>query len=108
MLWEYIRKALKDSYSLDLWHLNDAFWKMTENGEWEPLFNHIFAEFCKVASNRDFIYREQGVKGFLLAYLNMSKAYTVYSETEMKVLSNISTSELLRSRPCQVRHSLRR
>ncbi len=83
ILWDYVRKALKDTYSLELVDLNKVYAKMTKHGEWEPLFNYIFAEFYKISSNRDFIYREQGIKGFLLAYLNMSKAYTVHSETEM-------------------------
>jgi len=83
IIWEYVRKALKDAYSLELVDLNKVYAKMTKQGEWEPLFNYIFAEFYKISSNRDFIYREQGIKGFLLAYLNMSKAYTVHSETEM-------------------------
>jgi len=83
ILWEYVRKALNDAYSLELTELNKVYAKMTKHGEWQPLFNYIFAEFYKISSNRDFIYREQGIKGFLLAYLNMSKAYTVHSETEM-------------------------
>jgi len=83
ILWEYVRKALNDAYSLELTELNKIYAGMTKHGEWEPLFNYIFEEFYKIASNRDFIYREQGIKGFLLAYLNLSKAYTVHSETEM-------------------------
>ncbi len=75
ILWEYVRKALKDVYDLDLRKLSDIFSEMTEKGKWRGLLEYIFSEFYQAASNRDFIYREEGVKGFLLAYLNISKAY---------------------------------
>lgn len=83
ILWDYVRKSLQDAYSLELTELNKVYANMTRHGKWEPLFTYIFAEFYKISSNRDFIYREQGIKGFLLAYLNMSKAYAIHSETEM-------------------------
>lgn len=83
ILWEYIRKALHDAYSLNLRHLETLYSEMAEKGEWEPLFRYIFAEFYRAVSNRDFIYREEGVKGFLLAYLNLSTAYRIHSECEM-------------------------
>ncbi|MEW6709686.1 MAG: AAA family ATPase, partial [Candidatus Riflebacteria bacterium] len=67
ILWDYVRKSLQDAYSLELIELNKVYAKMTRHGEWEPLFTYIFTEFYKIASNRDFIYREQGIKGFLLA-----------------------------------------
>jgi hypothetical protein len=83
ILWEYVRKALKDVYALDLKKLSGIFSEMTEKGEWRGLLEYIFSEFYQAASNRDFIYREEGVKGFLLAYLNISKAYRIHSEPEM-------------------------
>ncbi len=83
ILWEYIRKSLKDAYSLELRQLEKVYGEMTRHGQWEPLFRYIFEEFYKAVSNRDFIYREEGVKGFLLAYLNLSKAYQIHSECEM-------------------------
>lgn len=83
ILWEYVRKALKDAYSLDLRGLEKVYGLMTRHGDWEPLFRYIFTEFYKAVSNRDFIYREEGVKGFLLAYLNLSTAHRIHSECEM-------------------------
>ena len=64
-------------------YLEENFGKMMRYGEWKPLLKYIFEEFYKAASNRDFIYREEGVKGFLLAYLNMTKVYRVHSEKEL-------------------------
>ncbi|MGI6394067.1 MAG: AAA family ATPase [bacterium] len=83
ILWEYVRKALEDVYELNLKELSYVFSEMTEKGKWRELLEYIFSEFYKAASNRDFIYREEGVKGFLLAYLNISKAYRIHSEPEM-------------------------
>jgi len=83
LLWEYVRKSLKDAYSLDLRQLEKLYSKMTKHGDWEPLIRYIFQEFYKAVSNRDFIYREEGIKGFLLAYLNLSTAHRIHSECEM-------------------------
>ena len=83
ILWEYIRKALKEAFHLELGKLEEIFRGMYRRGEWRPLLEYIFEEFYKAASNRDFIYREEGVKGFLLAYLNISKVYRVHSEKEL-------------------------
>jgi hypothetical protein len=83
ILWEYIRKAMEESFEIELEELSDHYSKMTRKGEWRGLLEYIFSEFYQAASNRDFIYREEGVKGFLLAYLNISKAYRVHSEPEM-------------------------
>jgi hypothetical protein len=56
---------------------------MVRQGLWEPFFRYIFEEFYKLASIRDFIFREEGVKCFLLAYLGLSDVYELYSETEL-------------------------
>jgi hypothetical protein len=83
ILWEYIRKTLEKVYNLKIGVFQDFMGQMTRDGVWEPFFKYTFEEFYKVSSNRDFIYREAGVKGFLLAYLNLSSAYLVYSEPEL-------------------------
>ncbi|HQN74133.1 MAG TPA: AAA family ATPase [bacterium] len=83
ILWEYIRKAMEESFEIELAELSSHYSKMTRKGEWRGLLEYIFSEFYQAASNRDFIYREEGVKGFLLAYLNISKAYRIHSEPEM-------------------------
>ncbi|MGI6394630.1 MAG: AAA family ATPase [bacterium] len=83
ILWEYVRKAMEESFEFELKELSEHYSKMTRKGEWRGLLEYIFSEFYKAASNRDFIYREEGVKGFLLAYLNISKAYRIHSEPEM-------------------------
>jgi hypothetical protein len=83
ILWEYIRKTLGKVYNLKVRELQNHMGQMTTKGIWEPFFKYAFEEFYKAASNRDFIYREEGVKGFLLAYLNLSRAYHVYSEPEL-------------------------
>lgn len=56
---------------------------MLRQGLWEPFFKHAFEEFYKLVSIRDFIFKEEGVKGFLLAYLGLSDVYEIYSEAEL-------------------------
>jgi hypothetical protein len=84
ILWEFVRKAFREVYSLKVDKLEVLFRKMTVQADWEPLIRHIFEEFYAAAANRDFIYREEGVKGFFLAYLNLSKAYRIHSETAIR------------------------
>jgi hypothetical protein len=83
ILWEYIRKIIEEKYNIDLLMLSTKLELMVEEGLWEQFFKYAFEQFYKAASNRDFIYREEGVKGFLLAYLNLANAYLVYSEPEL-------------------------
>jgi ribosomal protein S8 len=52
-------------------------------GKWEKLINYILEKFYEASSIRDFIYREEGIKAFMLAYLNVTPLYFVDSEPEM-------------------------
>ncbi len=83
ILWEYIRKAIEEKYKINLLKFSTKLELMVEEGLWEHFFRYMFEEFYKASSIRDFTYREEGVKGFLLAYLNFANVYHVHSEPEL-------------------------
>ena len=84
LLWDYIRKAVNEFYSLDLKvdFLNNGFSQMALAGIWRPLFQHILDKFFEAVSVRDFVFHEEGLKIFLLAWLNLTNLYDVTSEKE--------------------------
>ncbi len=86
MHFEYIREALKGRYdelniNTDL--LSSEFDRMAFKGEWTKLMKYILDKFYEASSIRDFVFREEGIKMFLLAYFNITKLYFVESEPEM-------------------------
>ena len=85
LLWEYIRKSVNETYGLriDTNYLLRQFLKLGFEGEWKELFSFVFDEFYKAASIRDFIWREEGIKMFFLAYTSMTEVYIVESEPEL-------------------------
>ena len=84
LLWDYIRKATNEFYSLDLKvdFLNNGFSQMALAGIWRPLFQYILDKFYDAISVRDFVFHEEGLKTFLLAWLNLTNLYDVTSEQE--------------------------
>ncbi len=84
LLWDYIRKATNEFYSLDLKvdFLNNGFSQMALAGIWKPLFQYILDKFYEAVSVRDFVFHEEGLKTFLLAWLNLTNLYDVTSEQE--------------------------
>ena len=84
LLWDYIRKAISEFYSLDIMidFLNKGFSLMALEGIWRPLFQHILDKFYEAVSIRDFTFHEEGLKTFLLAWLNLTNLYDVISEKE--------------------------
>ena len=84
LLWDYIRKAVNEFYALDIKvdFLNNGFSQMALAGIWRPLFQHILDKFYEAVSVRDFTFHEEGLKTFLLAWLNLTNVYDVVSEKE--------------------------
>ncbi len=83
MLWSYIKQALESVLNLDFSLTLDKIGLMAFKGEWKQFFKYVFDEYYKNASIRDSIYREEGVKGFLLAYLGIGGGYMIRSEAEL-------------------------
>ncbi len=85
MHFEYIRESLRDSFDLKIKtdFLSHEFSRMAFDGEWKKLIGYILEKFYEASSIRDFIYREEGIKAFMLAYLNVTPLYFIENETEM-------------------------
>ncbi len=85
MHYDYIRQSLRDSYDLkiNIDFLKNEFIETAFKGSWEKLLSYILEKFYEASSIRDFIYREEGIKSFMMAYLNVTPLYFVESEPEM-------------------------
>ena len=55
---------------------------MAKTGEWKPAFQYIIDKFYEAVSLRDFTFHDEGLKTFLLAWLNLTNLYDVISEKE--------------------------
>ena len=84
LLWEYVQKAMVDALALKISNnfLKQSFEKMARTGEWKPVFQYIIDKFYEAVSIRDFTFHEEGLKTFLLAWLNLTNLYDVVSEKE--------------------------
>jgi len=85
ILWEFVQKSINEVYELkiDNDYLVHAFTDMALKGIWKPALQYIIDKFYGVVSNRDFVFHEEGIKTFILAWLNMAAYYNVYSEREL-------------------------
>ncbi len=85
LLWEYIAEAIEKTYyklRLDIDKLVNGFYKMSYQGEWKPAIEYILDKFYEAISIRDFVFHEEGIKTFMLAYLNLSPFFYARSEVE--------------------------
>jgi len=62
--------------------LADKLNHMAYRGEWEPFFDSLSTQIGEQASIRDYLQGEKMIQGFLLAWLNLSPYFTVWSEQE--------------------------
>ncbi len=85
LLWEFIQKSLNEVYQLkiDNHFLVNAFADMALKGIWRPTLQYIIDKFYQAVSIRDFVFHEEGIKSFLLAWLNMANYFIVTSEKEL-------------------------
>lgn len=85
LLYGYIRDAFNDVdvFRLDLWKLANLVNKMAYHGEWQALFDFLTGEIQKQTSIRDYLNGEKVIQGFLLAYLNVTHFFLIWSEKEM-------------------------
>jgi hypothetical protein len=85
MHYSYLREALVDGYGLklDVNLLTSEFMAMAFEGRWRTIIGHILERLYEAVSQQDFIFREQVVKAYLLAWLGMTPLYFVLSEPEL-------------------------
>ncbi len=82
---QYILQAYRDTdvFNVDIFKLENLVDNMAYDGLWEPVFEFLANEIKNQSSIRDYIRGEAMVKGFLLAYLNISSHYLIHPEYEM-------------------------
>jgi hypothetical protein len=56
---------------------------MAVEGDWKPALQYIIDKFYEAVSIRDFVFHEEGLKTFLLAWLNLTNLFRVTSEKEL-------------------------
>jgi hypothetical protein len=85
ILWEFIQKSLNEVYHLnfDRYFLGNALSAMANQNNWKPVLKYIVDKFYEAVSIRDFVFHEEGIKTFLLAWLNMTNLFRVTSEKEL-------------------------
>ena len=85
IIWEFIQKAFVDVYELKINqdYLKRAFKSMALEGDWKPALQYIIDKFYEAISIRDFVFHEEGLKTFLLAWINLTNLFEVYSEKEL-------------------------
>lgn len=85
LMYGYIRDSFQDVdvFRLDLWKLADLLGNMAYHGEWRAVFDFLTEEIKKQTSVRDYLHGEKVIQGFLLAYLNVTHFFLLWSEKEM-------------------------
>ena len=83
--YNYLTEAYADEniFSLNISTLGKLAKEMAYRADWQPLFTYIATELEKQSRIREFIDGEAHVKGFLLAYLNMTNFYQLMPEYEL-------------------------
>ncbi len=84
LMYSYLREAYRDAevFKPNTWDLAEKLRHMAYRGEWEPFFEELSAQISAQASIRDYLQGEKMIQGFLLAWLNLSPYFTVWSEQE--------------------------
>ncbi len=85
LMYSYIRDAFQDVdvFRVNLWQLSNLINDMAYRGAWQPFFDLLAAEIEQQTSVRDYLNGEKVIQGFLLAYLNVTQFFLLWSEKEM-------------------------
>ena len=83
-LYTYLVEAYRNAsmFDLDMTHLSSLVKGMALHGDWQPVFRYFADELERQSAVREFIEGEAHVKGFLLAYLGLTKGYIILPEHE--------------------------
>lgn len=83
-LYGYLIEAYREAgmFELDLSNLNNLVKDMAYDGVWEPAFRYFASELERQSAIREFIEGEAHIKGFLLAYLGLTRAFIIFPEHE--------------------------
>ncbi len=84
LMYGYLRDAYDEVgvFRPSTYEIADRLNKMAYRGEWQGFFDYLAEEIGRQASVRDFLQGEKMIQGFLLAWLNLSPYFQVFSEAE--------------------------
>ncbi len=84
LMYGYLREAYDavGVFRPSTYEIADRLNKMAYRGEWRDFFDYLAEEIARQASVRDFLQGEKMIQGFLLAWLNLSPYFQVFSEAE--------------------------
>lgn len=83
-MYTYLAEAYRKAglFSVCINHLSELVGQMAYQGEWLPVFRFFADELQRQSTIREFIDGEAHVKGFLLAYLGLTRGYVICPEYE--------------------------
>ncbi len=84
LMYGYLRDAYDEVgvFRPSTYEIANRLNKMAYRGEWQGFFDYLAEEIARQASVRDFLQGEKMIQGFLLAWLNLSPYFQVFSEAE--------------------------
>lgn len=85
LMYGYIRSAYQDVdiFRLEVWKLGRLVGSMAYDGQWQAVFEFLTEQIREQTSIRDYLNGEKVIQGFLLAYLNVTNHFLLWSEKEM-------------------------
>ena len=81
----YIKEGFEDAsiFKIDIYKYTDLMTDMAYDGKWKDVFLFLSKAVKEQSKIRDYIKGEAMIKGFLLAYLNITNNYIITSEKEL-------------------------
>lgn len=84
LMYGYLRDAYDAAgvFRPSTYEIADRLNHMAYRGDWAPFFDYLAEQIGQQASVRDFLQGEKMIQGFLLAWLNLTPYFRVFSEAE--------------------------
>ncbi|NEX19639.1 AAA family ATPase [Thiorhodococcus mannitoliphagus] len=84
LMYGYLREGYQEAgvFSPSTYDIAEKLRHMAYRGDWMPFFDYLAEQIGAQASVRDFLQGEKMIQGFLLAWLNLSPYFRVFSESE--------------------------
>jgi hypothetical protein len=81
----YLRRGFEDTdiFKIDIYKFSELMTNMAYSGNWKPVFEFLADEIKTQTKIRDYIQGENMIKGFLLAYLNITSHFVIQTEREL-------------------------
>ncbi|MCQ7582416.1 ATP-binding protein, partial [Salmonella enterica] len=81
--YEYLLEQYKPAAQVERYVLDDAYYLMAYEGDWQKALRYIGEAYERVSSIRDSIEGERNLQGFFMAYLSLSAYYLTAPEVEV-------------------------